>query len=211
MLKKKQLSIILSKLKEIPKPKPSLEQYTIPSELASEIINLAYLSGDIENKRVLDLGCGSGRLTIGCSLMGAREVIGIDIDPYAIKVAMENVELAEKLTNQKLEDRIRFFHQDVSKVKERVDTVIQNPPFGIQRRHADRTFLKKALECGNKIYSLHRSYEKSRKFLTGFITANGGRVERIIRFKFKIPHMFRFHEKPSVEYDVDLFIISKVR
>lgn len=40
---------------------------------------------------VLDVGCGSGILSILASKLGARNVIGIDIDPVAIKVAKENV------------------------------------------------------------------------------------------------------------------------
>jgi len=57
---KKQLEIILQQLKEPPLPKPSLEQYTIPSGLGAEIINLAYLHGDIKKKVIFDFGCGSG-------------------------------------------------------------------------------------------------------------------------------------------------------
>ena len=211
ILYKKQLAIVLSKLKQIPSPKPDLEQYTIPGELAAEIINIAYLSGDTENKIILDLGCGSGRLSIGSVLMGARKIIGIDIDKAVLEVARENVKLAEKLTNQRIRDKVKFIKQDISEVEQEVDTVIQNPPFGIQKKHADRIFLKKALESGNKTYSVHRSYEKTRKFLKKFIEQNNGKVQKIIRFKFRIPHMFRFHKKPAVEYDVDLFVIKKVK
>jgi len=210
-MNKKQLSIILSQLKSNPNPKPNLEQYMIPGNLASEIINLAYLSGDIENKSILDLGCGSGRLLIGSILMGTRSGIGIDIDKESLKTAKENIKLTEKLTNQKIENKIRFINQDISKVKQKVDTVIQNPPFGIQKEHSDRIFIEKALKSGNKIYSLHRSYFKSRKFLKAFIEQKGGKTEKIIKFKFRIPHMFKFHKKPSVEYDVDLFVIKKVK
>ncbi len=44
-------------------------------------------------ERVLDVGTGSGILGIGAILLGAGEVEGIDIDPTAVKVAKENVEL----------------------------------------------------------------------------------------------------------------------
>jgi len=209
-MNKKQLAIILSKLKENKNPKSELEQYTIPGEMAAQIINIAYLSGDIKDKRVLDLGCGSGRLTIGVALMRAKEVIGIDIDNDVLKIANENVRMAEGLSNQKIQDKIRFINSNVSDWKEKVDTIIQNPPFGIQKLHADRLFLKKAIECSNKVYSLHRSYKKSRYFLKKFVQENKGKVERIIKFKFRIPYMFKFHEKPYVEYDVDLMVISKV-
>jgi len=210
VLTKKRLEIILSRLKEIQRPNAGLEQYTIPGDLAAQIINTVHLEGDIKNKRILDLGCGTGRLTIGSALMEAKEAIGVDVSEDVLKTAKENVKIAEELTNQKFHNKIKFVQKNVSDWKGKVDTIIQNAPFGIQALHADRLFLKKALECGKKIYSLHRSYEKTRKFLTRFIEQNGGKVEKIIRFKFRIPYMFKFHKKPFVIYDVDLFVISKV-
>lgn len=206
-LTKKQLEIVLSQLKENTDPKVELEQYTIPGGLAAEIINIACLSGDIENKRVLDLGCGTGRLTIGSVLMGSKKAIGIDIDEDVLKIAKENIKIAERLTKQKIQNKVSFLKKSVSEWNGKVDTILQNPPFGIQKLHADRLFLKKALEYGNKIYSLHRSYSKTRSFLKKFIERNGGETERIIKFKFRIPYIFKFHKKPSIEYDVDLFVI----
>ena len=41
--------------------------------------------------RVIDLGTGSGILAIGAALLGATDVLAIDIDPTAVKVAKENV------------------------------------------------------------------------------------------------------------------------
>ena len=210
MLNKKELEIILSKLKEIETPSVELEQYTIPSDLAAEILNLAYLSGDIKNKVVLDLGCGSGRLMIGAVLLDAKKVIGVDVDKKVIEIAKKNIKNAEGLTSIKIQGKTELFYMDISEWEGRVDTIIQNPPFGIQKLHADRIFLKKALECAEKIYSLHRHYEKSRQFLTKLIEKNGGKVEKVIKFKFRIPYMFKFHKKPYVKYEVDLFIISRV-
>jgi len=43
--------------------------------------------------RVIDLGTGSGILAIGAALLGAKDVLAIDIDPTAVKVACENVEI----------------------------------------------------------------------------------------------------------------------
>ena len=42
---------------------------------------------------VIDVGTGSGILAIGAALFGARDVLAIDIDPDAVRVAIENVKL----------------------------------------------------------------------------------------------------------------------
>lgn len=44
-----------------------------------------------KDTRVLDIGTGSGILAIGASLLGAREVVGVDLDPVAVASAKENV------------------------------------------------------------------------------------------------------------------------
>ena len=48
---------------------------------------------DIPNRRVLDIGCGSGILAVGACLLGAKLVHAIDIDPIAVEVAKENRDL----------------------------------------------------------------------------------------------------------------------
>lgn len=42
---------------------------------------------------VLDVGTGSGILGIGSVLLGAESALGVDIDPTAVKVAIENAQL----------------------------------------------------------------------------------------------------------------------
>lgn len=48
-------------------------------------------AGHIKDKRVLDMGCGTGILSIMAAKVGAREVTGIDIDDWAYNNAMENI------------------------------------------------------------------------------------------------------------------------
>jgi len=44
-----------------------------------------------QGARVFDVGTGSGILAIAAALLGAREVLALEIDPVALKVAEENV------------------------------------------------------------------------------------------------------------------------
>jgi ribosomal protein L11 methyltransferase len=60
-------------------------------------------NSDCSNRRVLDVGCGTGILAIAAALLGADECLGIDIDPDAVRVAQENIEhnhLADKISAQ---------------------------------------------------------------------------------------------------------------
>ena len=43
-----------------------------------------------ENSTVLDIGCGSGILSIACLLLGAKSAFGVDIDSLAVKTAVVN-------------------------------------------------------------------------------------------------------------------------
>lgn len=42
---------------------------------------------------VLDMGCGSGILSVAALLLGADSAVGVDIDPLAVKTAIENAEI----------------------------------------------------------------------------------------------------------------------
>lgn len=52
---------------------------------------LTWLDGlDLTGKTVVDFGCGSGILSLAALKLGAKEVIGIDIDPQALEASLEN-------------------------------------------------------------------------------------------------------------------------
>ncbi|MGR5079794.1 50S ribosomal protein L11 methyltransferase [Photobacterium swingsii] len=54
---------------------------------------LEWLDGqDLTGKTVIDFGCGSGILAIAALKLGAKKVIGIDIDPQAILASRDNAE-----------------------------------------------------------------------------------------------------------------------
>lgn len=46
-----------------------------------------------EGSKMLDIGCGSGILSIASVLLGAETAVGVDIDAQSVKTAKENAEL----------------------------------------------------------------------------------------------------------------------
>ena len=124
-MRKKELEIKLQGLEGFTDPDPSLEQYPTHSAIASDILFSAYAEGDVADRTVADLGCGTGIFAIGACLLGAREVRGYDISPSAEEAAMRNADA--------LGCDISFEVCDVRDVCWRCDTVFMNPPFGSQR------------------------------------------------------------------------------
>ena len=186
-----------------PSPKASLEQYTIPVDVASEMLFLAaYVHDDIMGKTVADLGCGTGRLAIGAALLGARQSVGVDIDKPSVKLAKDcSVRL-------NLQGRSDWIVGDISVLRAQFDTILQNPPFGVQKRRADRKFLVTALELASRVYSLHKGGESNRAFIKSLIERHGARVTGMYSMKLNIPRLFKFHTKSRHEVDVDLYRIE---
>ncbi len=80
-----------------------------------------YLGKNPVDKKVLDVGCGSGILSIAAALMGCEEVVGIDIDEDAVKVAEENVRLNE------VSGKVRILQGDLAKGLDfKADLIIAN-------------------------------------------------------------------------------------
>jgi len=200
---RKNLEITLEKLDVHPSPKPSLEQYPIDARSAANILFFAgFTNNDIYNKAVLDLGCGTGRLAIGASILGAKKVVGVDIDPIALEIAQVNAEKVGCIN-------VEWIEQDISQCSEKADVILQNPPFGVQNRGSDIKFLRKAIELGDIIYSLHKSGEKNRRFLKKNIHELGGKIDCLIEMEITIPHQFKFHTKNFYKVRTDLWRILK--
>jgi len=73
-------------------------------------------------ERVLDMGTGSGIQAITAKISGAKKVVGVDINPEAVKQARRNAK-ANKV-------EIDFHGSDLfSRVHGRYDLIIFNPPY----------------------------------------------------------------------------------
>jgi putative methylase len=199
LVRKKELQRKLEKLRPHPNPNLNLEQYTIPADIAADILYMAsYIYDDIQGRDVLDLGCGTGRITIGALLMKADKAIGIDIDVEAITAA----EINAKTLGIK---QIDFIISDIETLKGRFHATIMNPPFGTRIKHKDRQFLQKAIELSEVVYSIHK--RSSRKYLLRFVESKGAYVDALFPRRLMIPWMFHFHSKERRWIEVDILRI----
>ncbi len=197
-MKKKELERALQRVTPHTRPRPDLEQYSTPATIAADMLYTAHTFGDVEGREVVDLGCGSGILSIGAALLGAERVTGIDVDPQAIDDARRNVEEAGV--------KVELLNTDIRDADLRADTVIMNPPFGAQRRNADRPFLETALRIAPRAYSLHNA--RTLGFLVGMIRAMDATIFFHKSYKFEIPHLFEFHDRKKKDIEVVLLCIS---
>ena len=58
--------------------------------LCLEWLDTLALTGELSERSVLDIGCGSGILAIAALKLGARQAIGTDIDPQALQASRDN-------------------------------------------------------------------------------------------------------------------------
>ena len=185
MMRKAQLERILQSLEAVPSPRPDLEQYATPAGIAAEVVYIAHGKGDVAGRRVLDAGCGNGVLAIAARLLGAAEVVGVDIDPMAVQVAERN--------GRRAKADVEWRHADVSSLEGPFDTVLMNPPFGSQKKHADLPFLDKALGLGRVVYSFHNGVTE--EFVRRRAESRGARVTDSLEYAFPLPRSFRFHRQ----------------
>ena len=180
-------------------PKPELEQYTTPVDIAIDIIKKVNSRGLLSGK-IADLGCGTGRLAIGAAILGA-EVTGFEIDQTSLDIAINY----SKKNNLK----INWICSAVENITEEFDTVIMNPPFGSQRPGADRIFLEKALQISDQIWTIHMA--ETRSFIEKLVDERGGKIEMGYEFDFPITRSMPFHNKDVENQKAILYHIASLR
>lgn len=193
----RQLEIALQGLTVYRSPRPDLEQYPTPAPLAARLLFLAAGHGDIEGRTVLDLGSGTGVLACGAALLGAASVTGVEADPEAIAVARANAEL--------LGATVEWIEGDVADLPgavrgRRVDTVVMNPPFGAQIRHADRPFVDAALGRARMVYGIFNA--GTIPFLERYLDGRGEILE-MAAARLTLPRTMGHHRRDSVEIPVE--------
>lgn len=192
--KKKHLEMAIQKVPKHPNPKVGLEQYSTPAIIAADLLWNAYSLGDIADKKVMDLGCGTGIFAIASKLLGAASAIGVDIDK-------DSTDLASSYCGD-----VDFICSDICDLENDfdVDTIFQNPPFGSQKnakKGADLKFISKAVELSPKVlYSFHMA--STEEFLISYFEKNDLEITHIFRYNFPIPKIYEFHTRESANVEV---------
>ncbi len=206
MKNKKELAVILSNLKNFQKPKAHFEQYPTPAELAAEVLWYAHLSKDITGKRIVDLGCGNGIFGLGALLLGAKEATLLDIDEDALAIAKENHAYLENVLGKKL--IMRLIHADIRNYDITGDVVFQNPPFGVQNKHADKMFLETAMVTAPTIYTMHK--KETSTFIRKIATDHHFDASAVFpNQSFVLKPTQKFHTKNKHEIGVTVWKLTR--
>merc|ERR1712168_745558 len=210
-MKLKQLESYLQQIEGFDDPKVHLEQYITSGHIASHMLyTMDQTFDDISNNIVADLGCGV--LSIGSAMLGAGQVIGLDIDTSALKKALDNIAEFE------LESDIDLVNCDVSRCggmleyftqRRCIDTVVMNPPFGTKNNKGmDLVFLQRALGVAQgSVYSLHKT--STREHIAKKVDEWGCSFEVLAELRYDLPKTYRFHKKDSLDVHVDFIRCEK--
>ena len=186
-------------------PQAALEQYPTPPALAAHVIHLADLHDDIEGRTVLDLGTGTGMLTLGAALRGPARVVAVELDGGPLSTAVENRRRVATATP------IHWLQADATRLPLSIPepvTVVMNPPFGAQdgQTGSDRGFLTTVASVASVSYSVHNA--GSEEFIEAFAADNGGEVTHAFSAAFAVDNQFDHHDDDSREIDTEVYRIE---
>ncbi len=202
---RKELAIYLSKLKVFEHPHIQLEQYPSDGDIAAKLVWQATLDGNIEEKTIIDLGCGTGILGIGALLMGATHIIFVDIDATVYQTLKANLKQVQE--EYEFPGTYEFINSDVKQFNQEADTIIMNPPFGTKIKHADRQFLECAKNCADHIYSMHKTSTKV--FLDAYALSNNLTIGWQEHTSFPLKNVYKDHIKRIERIEVDIIYFHK--
>jgi len=160
-----------------------------------------------KNEDFLEIGCGTGIVSIFAKIKGAAKVMGVDINPAAVKNAKEN----SKLTKIKINVRKSDVYSTIKK-KEKFDTIFWNTPFAYIK-NKKLTYLERSVQdpeykfTKKFISQAKRHMKPGGRLLIGFSSTLGymGELKRIIKeagYHLKLLKLVRSKEKYPVKFEI---------
>lgn len=145
----------------------------IPYDTYAEILDLA--TGGIADKRILDIGCGTGLLSVKLAKMGGI-VTGVDISPDMISVAQQRAEVLSlpiAFVEQPMQQLEGFEGFDVAVI------AIDSLNYVIEREEVAATLIKiyQALSVGGVLlFDVHSTYKMDEIFMESPFTFDNGSI-----------------------------------
>ena len=211
-LNKKELISIIQNTETFTNPIIELEQYSVNASCAVDLIYYAgFEYNDINKAFIIDLGAGTGRLSIVSALFNASNVLSVDIDINALKILKKNVHSLEldNIIFPVCAD-IEFFEISQRAFLKKVKvTTIMNPPFGVQTKYADRIFLKKAFNFSDIVYSIHLANKKVFNFISTYTNKLGWKIDDVLPFNMILEKIFPFHTQKTKKIAVHIYRFIK--
>jgi putative methylase len=138
-------------------------------------------------------------LAVGAALLGAGPVTGIEVDAALVSIARAAARAAKTT--------VEFRVSDVAQWTRPADVVVMNPPFGAQRRHADRPFWDRAFSLARRSVGAFAS-SASRTFIARLALDRGAHVVEVEPVRWDLPWTFPHHRAATVRLAVDRWVIE---
>lgn len=202
-LRKKILEMLISRIPPYPQPRVELEQYVTPPHLASRMLWIAAFSYHDLEGTTIDLGAGTGRLGLGAAILGSPQVILVDIDAKALRVALD---AARSLGVEAQVDTV-CVEVSMLETSRNVHCVVQNPPFGVHKKGVDIEFLRNALRLAPTVFSIHKV--ESLGYVLAKCKEMGYSPEVLFEEVIRLPPTMSHHRKKSHEVRVAAIRVSR--
>ena len=215
-MKLKEIEMLLQSVEGFQSPKLKHEQYETGHHIGARMLFAMNSFGDIYEKSIMDFGIGSGRLGIGCAVLEASLVLGVDIDPDALSQCANNCDrLREEEEDANFLSNLDLFCADVcddsiwSRFEQSFQVVVMNPPFGTKNNKGiDMVFLKRAIDIAtDAVYSLHKS--STREHILKKAKDWDVKPEVLAQLRYDLPNTYKFHKKQSKDIEVDFYRFEK--
>lgn len=130
--------------------------------------------------------------------MVQKKVFLVEKDEDAIEIATQNLKLLEEKFGKSFEKKVIFVLGYVESLDEKVDIVIENPPFGIQSmKHADKVFLEKAMAIAPVIFTIHKV--ESKQFMEALCKDHDFEITHFWPYEFGLKQQYSHHTR-RMEY-----------
>ena len=129
------------------------------------------LALDLDTKKVLDMGCGTGILAIFAEMKGAKPIDAIDIDSWCYENSLENIQRNNC-------NHITVYEGDASLLKEKYDVIIANI-----NRNILLSDMKTYTDCLNEngVLLLSGFYKEDIVIIEDEVTKHGVTFEKMIQ------------------------------